>query len=167
MPISNANRRCAVTSESTDKYKVMKILRQESRFAWMDGIVSFLHPTLSFGTLKSPSLSKLHCEGKPKQWSSSWQVILLQTSTHLSSRNWTRCKRVHFFTKGPWWSYAFLQGWPQSISVHSGIVVVGISDPACRSIWPSATHWFINAGMADECPQGPRAISRNDNLHSR
>ena len=46
------------------------------------------------------------------------------------------------------------------------LLVGGRWDPACRSVFPSATHWFYIRMIMDGCRSVWRAISRNDNPHS-
>ena len=89
----------------------------EPGIAGQDDVVPFLHPALSFCALKLSSLSMLHRQEKPKKWSSSWQVTLLQTSPQ-----WKECcKHAHFMSNCPWCTYTVLQGWPHHLSVLLGV----------------------------------------------
>ena len=61
-------------------YAAIRIMHAEPVFVWKDDILIFLHPNLSIGATELLSLSMLHCQGKLKDLSPSWQSTLLQTS---------------------------------------------------------------------------------------
>ena len=85
-----------------------------------------------------------------------------------TSANWPCCKHAHFLTSGPWCGYTVLSCWPHNTSVFLGVGHGRGRDSACRpSVWPSAIHWFHIRLTKEGCRPVWRAISRNDNRHSR
>ena len=158
----NASMRLAVSSESWDTYTAIGMLHAERGLIWKDDIIPFLYQFLPFAAPKSPSLSILYCNGRR-----TWNHDAANVVTPYERKLWTCCKHAHFLINGPWCGDMFLQGWPQNISVFSGIIFWRRWNPACCLVWSSAIHWFHIRMTVNGDRQARRAISRKDNLQSR
>ena len=124
-------------------------------------IPSFVHIELC----RSPSFCMLHCQRK------------LKYSHQVDRPLCCKCQRTVRAETGrvanmsiSWLMVRDEARWfcmidPTMWLFSRALVMEGRKDPACRSIWPSATHWFHIHMTLDGCRPVWRTISWNDNPH--
>ena len=153
------------SSKPPKTYTLIKILHAVVVFVWK-WHCACPGPVLTFGILEPPSLS-LCCFVKESQIDGHWADRSRCCKHRCTVRKQTgRAAKMSIFSIMVHDVITCFFRADLTVCSFSQPLVIGErSEPACRSGWPSATHWLHIRMAVEDCRPVRRTISQNDNPH--